>query len=90
MPDRLPDLAELIADPSRANEIPERTLPRVLQEITDRQSRLTTLGIVVAARLAGCVAKPGGSGEGRPMLKADEVARILRVPTASVYALVPG
>src|SRR5262249_14538015 len=59
---RLPGLTEWIEDPSRATELPEPALPGVLRQITDQQSRLATLGVVVAARLAGCRATPRGSG----------------------------
>lgn len=77
MTERL-DLAELLADPAKAAELPVAEVPAVLAQIAGEQARLAALEGAVAARLAICPPGSNGHGEDR-LLPVDEAAERLGV-----------
>jgi hypothetical protein len=71
-----PDLAMLLADPSRVASVPLQQLPALLTEVASAQSRLAAVEGALAARLLAA-----GAPQAQPdrLLTIDEATERLRV-----------
>ena len=77
MPDR-PDLATLLADPTRAHEIPLEVIPGLLAAAAAEHSALAGVERVLLARLVAATLSGNGRDEDR-LLTVEEAARRLAV-----------
>jgi hypothetical protein len=79
MPNR-PDLAALLADPTRATEVSISEVPALLDAVTRDAARLDVLKAVLAVRLATPVSAPTNGRADEPDVIEDvrDVARITR------------
>ncbi len=84
-----PDLARLLEDPSRATDISDAEIPKIVLELAGHMSAVSALQSALASRL---VLNSGGAGNGQPEVSAadcsltpQEAATRLGVTLAWLY-----
>jgi hypothetical protein len=71
-------LADLLADPRQAVDVPTDAIPTVLREVSDEEARLGTVKVILAARLAAPVPATNKRDPDPVVDDVHEVARIVR------------
>jgi predicted DNA-binding transcriptional regulator AlpA len=77
---RVPSVGTLIANPTRASEIPANQIPAFVAQLASEQTALSALQGALTARLVAAAAEEAASAKtGDRLLTVDEVARTLGV-----------